>query len=457
MRTATARTLVRIWLVALFASGSAWAQSDETTSSVPLDRFRPTIDDRGLLSTEGGDVIGHREVQGGVVLNYALNPLVLRNTDDQVVASIVSHRLVADAMVVVGLLDVMSLGVALPVTLLQLGGDVPAEVRDVVGADGLAMIGVGDLRLIPKVRLLRHERHGVSVSILPAITLPTASGVRFGDELRLVGGGDFLGEGAGRLAFIPEVAVSSELFGLRPALSVAYRLRNPTRLYDTFPIDPELVYRLGVGFDLGAASALLAGGMVFGELFGATSDQNPFGLVDATDAAQVRLHNPLEGLVGVRWRLFDSVVVDGGVGTGVSAGFGTPDLRIFVGIRSSAVRDDDHDDDGLADAFDRCPDASEDHDRFADVDGCPDDDNDGDGVLDQGDACPDIPEDRDGFLDGDGCVDDDNDGDAVKDSDDRCPDLAGGPMSRGCPSDAWIPSPDDAADTAADTAADRSP
>jgi hypothetical protein len=249
MRAATACTLVRIWLVALFASGSAWAQSDETTSSVPLDRFRPTIDDRGLLTTEGGDVVGHREVQGGVVLNYALNPL------------------------------------------------------------------------------------------------------------------------------------------------------------------------------------------------------------DGTDADLVRLHTLLdEALLGVRWRLLDSVVVDGGVGTGVLAGFGTPDLRIFVGIRSSAVRDDDDDDDGLADALDRCTDAPEDHDRFADDDGCPDDDddNDADGVPDRGDACPDIPEDRDGFLDGDGCVDDDNDGDAVKDGDDRCPDLAGEAMSRGCPSDAWIPSADDAADNAAD-------
>jgi hypothetical protein len=453
MSTATTRTLARVWLVALFASAGVWAQSEESTSSVPLDRFRPTIDDRGLLTTEGGDVVGHREVQGGVVLNHALNPLVLRDADDQVVASIVSHRLIADAMVVVGLLDVMSLGVALPLTLLQVGGDVPAEVRDVVGADRLATIGVGDLRVVPKVRLLRHERHGVSVSVLPTITLPTASGVRFGDALRLVGGGDFLGEGAGRLAFIPEVAVSSEFFGLRPALSVAYRLRTPSVLYDTFPIDPELVYRLGVGFDIGVTNALLAGGMVFGELFGATSDQNPFGLVDATDADQVRLHNPLEALIGVRWRLFDSLVVDGGVSTGVRAGFGTPDLRVFVGLRSSAVRDDDADDDGLADVLDRCPDAPEDHDRFADADGCPDDDNDADGVLDQRDACPAIPEDRDGFLDDDGCVDDDNDNDAVNDVDDRCPDLAGEAVSRGCPSEAWLPSPD----TAGNKTADRAP
>ncbi|PCC74836.1 OmpA family protein [Nannocystis exedens] len=42
----------------------------------------------------------------------------------------------------------------------------------------------------------------------------------------------------------------------------------------------------------------------------------------------------------------------------------------------------DLDADGVADALDRCRDDPEDHDRFADDDGCPDRDNDGDGLLD---------------------------------------------------------------------------
>lgn len=43
---------------------------------------------------------------------------------------------------------------------------------------------------------------------------------------------------------------------------------------------------------------------------------------------------------------------------------------------------EDRDEDGIADAGDRCIDIPEDHDRFEDGDGCPDPDNDGDGVLD---------------------------------------------------------------------------
>ena len=84
-------------------------------------------------------------------------------------------------------------------------------------------------------------------------------------------------------------------------------------------------------------------------------------------------------------------------------------------------RDEDPDRDGLSGAADECPAEAEDHDGFADDDGCPDPDNDGDGVPDAADACPAEAEDRDGFADDDGCPDLDNDGDGVPDAADRCP------------------------------------
>jgi hypothetical protein len=83
----------------------------------------------------------------------------------------------------------------------------------------------------------------------------------------------------------------------------------------------------------------------------------------------------------------------------------------------------DRDEDGIADAVDRCVDEPEDHDRFEDDDGCPDRDNDGDGILDahtwtgthwtncdgkveRGGSrrdCRDLPETVDGEQDEDGC------------------------------------------------------
>lgn len=97
--------------------------------------------------------------------------------------------------------------------------------------------------------------------------------------------------------------------------------------------------------------------------------------------------------------------------------------------------DPDNDGDGLPDEFDRCAESAEDVDGYQDADGCPDLDNDGDGIPDLKDACPGAAEDRDGFQDADGCPDPDNDGDGVPDRSDACPDTPAGTVvdARGCP------------------------
>ncbi len=98
--------------------------------------------------------------------------------------------------------------------------------------------------------------------------------------------------------------------------------------------------------------------------------------------------------------------------------------------------DPDTDKDGIPDSRDACPLLPEDKDGYLDDDGCPDPDNDADGIPDDKDKCPNDPEDPDGFQDADGCPDDDNDGDTVKDVDDQCPNTPGQPTGArpGCPS-----------------------
>lgn len=427
------RVLVVACVVTLLGAGAAVAQGEPAATTVPLDRFRAPIDDRGLGTTEGGDIPGHLGVQGGLILNHAINPLVLRGADGAIVAPIVAHRLTGDLLFTIGLFDAVSVGVDVPLMLLQLGGDVPVDLNEAVGvSSGLSIIGVGDVRLVPKVRLLREDRHGVSLALIPTVTLPTAGGLRLGDAPGFAYGGDFLGEGPGAVAFIPEVALSTNIGGLRPAANVAYRLRQPTRLFGTFPIDPELVYRVGVGHELATIAPALSSLLVFGEIFGATSDRNPFGLVDGDDVTLVRLQNPLEAMVGARWHSPIGVAVEGGIGTGLRPGFGSPDVRAFLGARP-IVENRDRDGDGLQDGADGCPDDAEDKDGVRDGDGCPDPDNDGDGIPDGSDRCPDEAEDIDAWQDDDGCADDDNDQDGFADADDACRDVGGRAEWQGCP------------------------
>ncbi len=81
-------------------------------------------------------------------------------------------------------------------------------------------------------------------------------------------------------------------------------------------------------------------------------------------------------------------------------------LRAIAGSSSGSGRVyTDSDGDGVADAFDRCPERKEDMDGWEDADGCPDTDNDGDGIPDSDDRCPNVAETWNGYEDRDGCPD----------------------------------------------------
>ncbi len=112
----------------------------------------------------------------------------------------------------------------------------------------------------------------------------------------------------------------------------------------------------------------------------------------------------------------------------------------------------DRDDDGVADADDKCPDIKgvpalngcpdADADGIADADdkcpsvagvekyqGCPVPDSDGDGVNDEMDKCP-----RDiGVAKYEGCPVPDTDKDGLNDDEDKCPAVAGPASNQGCP------------------------
>ena len=410
--------------------------------TLPVERFRPSLDPQGLTTTESGNVPGHLGYASGLFLNYALNPLVIRDADDAIVGAIVAHRVAGDALFSVGLYDRLALGIDVPITLAQVGGTIPSDLVGVFGSDhALAGVGIGDVRVVPKVQVLREERDGIALAILPSVTLPTASGLRLDESgLGLEYGTSYLGEGPGAFAFVPEVAVSGHVQGVLLAGNLAYRTRRPVQYVNALDVNPEFVYRVGVGVDLGTYVSSLRDVFMYGEMYGATPDKNPFGLftdptLTGSDKALAelndRLANALEWVAGVRVPVVGGVSVEGGVGSGLLPGYGSPDLRVFAGVRY-ALDDHDKDDDGVTDAADRCLDRAEDRDGWNDDDGCPDADNDGDGIHDVADQCRDEAEDDDGFKDEDGCNDVDNDGDGINDIDDRCPRQQGDAGNGGC-------------------------
>ncbi len=83
----------------------------------------------------------------------------------------------------------------------------------------------------------------------------------------------------------------------------------------------------------------------------------------------------------------------------------------------------DHDNDGVPDSTDRCPDVP----GLASLKGCPD--RDGDGIADIDDKCPDVP----GLARYQGCPIPDTDKDGINDEVDKCPTVFGFARYQGCP------------------------
>jgi outer membrane protein OmpA-like peptidoglycan-associated protein len=129
-------------------------------------------------------------------------------------------------------------------------------------------------------------------------------------------------------------------------------------------------------------------------------------------------------LASVEYTFDFGLALRGGVGKGLTPGFGSTDFRVFAGASWAIFRPVDRDRDGVADPDDACRKEPEDLDGWEDADGCPDPDNDADGLPDLDDTCPDEPEDFDQWEDLDGCPDLDNDGDSLSDAVDTCPDQA---------------------------------
>ncbi len=407
--SAVAAVIVSLFFSAL-VSGAAVAEEGD----FPVERFRPSTTRDGLLDVEWGGVGEHLQWDGALWVNYALNPLVIYD-GDQRVGALIAHRVGGNLTGSIALFDWVELAADLPVVLFQTRDE--SLLPGAVNAEALSATGIGDLRLAPKIRLLRSREQLIDLAIIPAFTLP--SEVPYGSS--------YVGEA--QPTFVPEVAASralddGPLSGLRGALNVGYRVRPEERSLLNVTIGHELLYKAGVGYRF--ADTLHLPLELDATLSGSTYAFAPFRAAE---------ESPLEVKAGVKYDVFavpaaagagDSLVVQafGGAGTGLVNGFGTPDLRLFAGLRLGPPRDIDADDDGIADSVDACVNAAEDKDGFDDVDGCPDKDNDKDGIDDDKDACDNEAEDVDAFEDTDGCPDLDNDKDGVADKDDACRDVA---------------------------------
>ena len=383
-------------LALLVTSTSARAQLVEA-GDFPAEHFQPAMDRDGIIDVEWGVPGRHLTWDATVWTGYSLNPLVLyQRKDNELVnaGSLIEHQVNSHFTGAISLFDWMEIGADMPITLFQSRDT--SKISPALQTAEIAATGTGDLRLVPKLRILKtDDRIPIDLSIIPMITLPT----NFPQ-------GSYLGERTP--TFSPEIAASRAIpGGVRLAGNLGYRLRGESQLVNLV-VGQELFYRLGIAYNLHDSWDVPL--QLATSINGSTAVLAPFSQINT---------NPIEILGGATVDLFEDWQFFGDVGTGLIAGFGVPQFRALAGVRYSP-RDFDRDGDGLLDDDDRCPDEPEDKDNYDDRDGCLDPDNDHDGIFDTVDSCVMIPEDKDGFEDSDGCPDPDNDMDLVLDVDEDC-------------------------------------
>lgn len=361
MRARTATGKPHFWSVPRPMAGllcallAVTARAQEAiTPTPPLDRLRLPNDDSGLFTTEGARVLPHLGSSFAFALDYGHDPVVLRDAaTGDVAGALVQHRVGGAVAGAVGLFGRMSLGLELPLVLFQ-NADVPTAFQTApLVVQGLAPVGIGDLRIVPKVQVLRQRRHLVNLAFVPVVTLPTAIGLALSPSPSLRQGGDFLGEGPASFTLQPGFALSFDVAAIRSAGMLSYRLKPPRPLSTpagTIALDSEFALRAGLGAWLdelvGARRSVLETGLAlppalaFVEVMSALSDRVflPQRSDDALANAQLATAQlSAEWSAGLRvvpsrspWQFTAAV------GGGLLRGLGTPDLRVVAQLRWQA-------------------------------------------------------------------------------------------------------------------------
>ncbi len=406
---------VGVAFVAAISQVAVAQEEVSVPSGFSIERMRLTPSRTGMLDTEWGAMPSGFSWDVGLWVGYARNPLLLRDADGTRVGSLLQDRVGGSVVGAISFLGRIQLGVELPVVFLN---ERPAQVPGVVlgNLSSVAGVGVGDLRVVPKVGILRHEDHGIDLALLASVEFPTGGGSRY------VGSEGFLIQ--------PEVAISRPFGNVKAALNVgaAFRTSRPSAL--DLRVGHELVSRLALAYRFNQVNPEAVPLEIGVTALAGFALQQPFQNLNQTPV-ELKLYASYDVLP------FMQLFAAGGVG--VVRGWGVPDWRALAGLRffspveAAPKGEPDTDGDGLVDSVDQCPreagpaerqgcpardsdgdginddeDACPTERGIAELKGCPDVDTDGDGIVDRLDRCPQQAEDKDGFQDEDGCPDPDN-------------------------------------------------
>lgn len=360
---------------------------------------------------ESLDLRGHLRPAIGLVGDLAYRPLVVTDSSGDLKRSIVRNQYFVHAGAGLVLWERLRVSLDVPVMIFADGFDY--QVNEIAFRKPAHSAGIGDVRLGLDLRLLGRYGDAITLAIGAQVALPT------GDENSYAGDG--------KVRVMPRAMLAGDIGVFVYGLKLGVDVRTLDRTIAGARVGSDVFFAVAAGLRL-ANKKLVIGPELFGR-----SVVTHGAFLDGKST-------PLEALLGAHYTFLPDWRAGLGVSTGITEGYGSPQLRGLVSIEwlpAIDTRPADRDHDGIADARDACPDVPGVASSEPMANGCPPD-RDGDGIADAQDACPDVP----GLISSDpkanGCPPD-RDHDGIVDAADACRDVPGvatsDPKTNGCPPD----------------------
>ena len=289
-------------MVALLAvTAPLAAQAQSFSRSIDVQHFKAAPGESSILGVQGTEVLAPLAWSGGLFVTFATDPLVLVDAfTGERRATLISNQTSLQLVVAMGLFERVELGLSAPLTF-QSSPSTGVPHPELSGR--LSAIGMGDLRLVPRVLLLPPTSGFQLAAALPVV-FPTG------------GGSDFRG-GAG--------------WSFQPRLIASYGSADAARVI------------ANVGVNLREKQAFL-NVVVGNELAWALAGRLPFAIGDDSLAAVVNVigvmglgtssaeGHPVEALAGLEYEVTPGWALTFAGGRGAVRGYGSPDLRIVGGL-----------------------------------------------------------------------------------------------------------------------------
>ncbi|MFN7952550.1 MAG: OmpA family protein [bacterium] len=346
---------------------AALAGVDVARARVDAQTFHPVVDGNGWIGTSSSVTLPQGVFGFGAFLNYAMDPIQAEGTvgTGSTGSAVTTDLVTVDLLAAVGILPGWDIGIDVPLS----------TIRNVAFASDLDQFtfGVGDVRVGTKLTLVERVDRGAGLALRGELTVPS------GDTR------NFLGEEG--VTFTLGAVGETALGPLDAALDVAYLFRDESEgLGDAATLRAALAWPIA---SLAVTPVLeLRGSSTFD---GFLSDEEA---------------SPLEALVGARWVIGESwfehaglanrgLALTTGVGFGLNAGIGSPEIRAVFGISPVVAQTESA----------AAPSPTLQPEPDVEVQPEPENDRDRDGIPDEEDVCPGLPETRNLYLDDDGCPD----------------------------------------------------